>query len=212
MSKETTSTSDTYRINPMYRQAVFVCSAFKLQQAPKDTIREVAFAGRSNAGKSSAINAITGNRKLARTSKVPGRTQSINFFSLSENRMLVDLPGYGYAKVSEKIKLQWQDLLQRYLTQRSSLHGLILVMDIRHPLTEFDMQMLGWCHHNNLPVHVLLTKSDKLNRGPAHNVLHKVSRTLDEQGFAATVQLFSAQASVGVEQVHAVLDQWLDLP
>jgi GTP-binding protein len=192
-----------------YRKAHFVTSANALQQLPPDTGREVAFAGRSNAGKSSAINTLVGQTGLARTSKTPGRTQLINFFGLDEERRLVDLPGYGYAQVPEAVKRHWQDLLERYLTTRRCLEGLVLIMDVRHPLTEYDRTMLGWCAHRGMPVHALLTKADKLNRGPAMATLQKVRKTLEAEYPGVTAQLFSSQAKTGADEARAVLDGWL---
>lgn len=165
-------------MSQLYRQAHYTISATQLSELPDDTGIEVAFAGRSNAGKSSAINTITGIKALARTSKTPGRTQMINFFNMDEGRSLVDLPGYGYAKVPEKMKIRWQQTLGKYLETRQALRGLMLMMDIRHPLKEFDIQMISWANHTNLPVHILLTKSDKLKRGAAMASLHKVSAEL----------------------------------
>ncbi|MGK0335481.1 MAG: GTP-binding protein, partial [Candidatus Azotimanducaceae bacterium] len=152
-------------------EATFLKSAATLQQCPADLGAEVAFCGRSNAGKSSALNCLTDQKKLARTSKTPGRTQLINFFSLSESLRLVDLPGYGYAKVPPKMKAEWQRNLDDYLRGRDSLRGLIQVMDIRHPLREFDKLMLEWSESAELPVHILLTKADKLKRGPQQSTL-----------------------------------------
>lgn len=192
-----------------YRKAHFVISANALRQLPPDTGREVAFAGRSNAGKSSAINTLVGQTGLARTSKTPGRTQLINFFGLDEECRLVDLPGYGYARVPEAVKQHWQALLERYLATRRSLEGLILIMDVRHPLTEYDRIMLGWCAHRGLQVHALLTKADKLNRGPAMATLQKVRKTLAAEFPGVTAQLFSSQAKSGVDEARAVLDGWL---
>ena len=192
-----------------YRQARFLLSAPRLRDAPPDTGAEIAFAGRSNAGKSSAINALTGIGSLARTSKTPGRTQQLVFFALDDDRRLVDLPGYGYARVSEQVKRQWQQTLEHYLRVRTSLRGLILVMDIRHPLTEFDCQMLDWCDRAELPVHVLLTKADKLKRGAATSSLLNVRAELKRRYPGAQAQTFSATKRTGVEQAHAVLDQWL---
>lgn len=161
-----------------YNQAQFVTSAATLSACPDDSLAEVAFAGRSNAGKSSAINTITGQNRLARISKTPGRTQLINFFALDEGRHLVDLPGYGFAKVPLKVKDKWQKELERYLRQRDALVGLILLSDIRHPLKEFDRMMIDWAVQSNLPLHLLLTKSDKLKRGAAQNVMLEVRRSL----------------------------------
>jgi GTP-binding protein len=181
------------------------------QQAPPDAGYEVAFAGRSNAGKSSALNALTQRKSLARTSKTPGRTQHLVFFELDGERRLVDLPGYGFAKVPEKVRRHWGLAMETYLSGRESLRGLVLMMDVRHPLTDFDKQMLQWCQHARMPVHILLTKADKLKRGPAMSTLLKVQKTLAEQP-NVSVQLFSALKHTGVEQARAVLDSWLALP
>jgi len=197
--------------NPFYRQARFLTSAAKLSQCPPDEGFEVAFAGRSNAGKSSAINAICDHRGLTKVSKTPGRTQLINFFELDEHRRLVDLPGYGFAKVSVKIKREWQRNLAEYLERRQCLRGLILLMDVRHPLKEFDLQMLEWAAHVGLPVHVLLTKADKLKRGAASSTLLKVRKALEEMEGEFSVQLFSALKRTGIDEVHGVLDGWLGL-
>lgn len=199
-------------MNPLYRQAAFLTSAAKLSQAPADEGYEVAFAGRSNAGKSSAINTLCGQKALARTSKTPGRTQLLNFFALDDQRRIVDLPGYGYAKVSEGIKRDWQGTLADYLERRECLHGLILMMDIRHPLKDYDRQMLDWARHISLPVHVLLTKSDKLKKGPASSTLLKVRAELSRLGPGFSVQTFSALKRSGVDQAHARLDSWFELP
>lgn len=193
-----------------YQQAKFTISAAKIAQLPPDIGREVAFAGRSNAGKSSAINSLTHQRNLARTSKTPGRTQLINFFQIDDERRLVDLPGYGYAKVAERVKLNWQQTLEDYLRVRQSLVGLVLLMDIRHPLKEFDRQMLTWCAQSKMPVHVLLTKSDKLKRGAANTALLAAQRFLNELGSEGSVQLFSSLNNTGVEQLIGILDRWLE--
>jgi GTP-binding protein len=192
-----------------YNRTRFLKSVPNLAGAPADRGFEVAFAGRSNAGKSSAINAITGIGSLARTSKTPGRTQHLVFFEVDGQRRLVDLPGYGYARVAEQIKRQWQRTMEDYLRKRQSLQGLVLVMDIRHPLTEYDQQMLSWCQHAELPVHVLLTKADKLSRGAAAGTLHKVSRSLDQHGLEASIQVFSGLKRTGTDQAEGVLDRWL---
>ncbi len=198
-------------MNPYYHQARFLISAAKVEQSPPDTGAEVAFAGRSNAGKSSAINALCQQKGLARTSKTPGRTQLLNFFSLDEEHRLVDLPGYGYAKVAEKIKLQWQAELAAYLEQRKSLRGVILLADVRHPLKAFDLQMLEWSGSIQLPVHILLTKADKLKRGAAAKSLLQVKKALKEINGIHSVQLFSSLKRQGIDQAHQVLDKWLDL-
>lgn len=193
------------------RQARFDKSAPDLRHCPADSGAEVAFAGRSNAGKSSALNAICDQKALARTSKTPGRTQLINFFAIDPQRRLVDLPGYGYAKVKESIKLHWQAALAEYLEKRQALRGLVLVMDIRHPLKEFDLQMLQWAAHAGLPVHILLTKADKLARGAATNTLLGVRRELERSHrLSASVQLFSAHRQLGLDEARALIEQWLD--
>lgn len=196
--------------NP-YNQAQFLLSVNTLNQLPSDDAIEVAFAGRSNAGKSSAINTITNIKSLCRTSKTPGRTQMINYFSIDPQRHLVDLPGYGYAKVPLKVKQHWQNLLQNYLLMRSSLKGVIIIMDVRRPLTDHDTQMLQWCRKSDMPTHILLTKADKLKKGAAANTLLKVQATLNAEYPGTTVQLFSSLKKAGVNEVKKVLDNWLDL-
>jgi GTP-binding protein len=184
---------------PQFPQASFIKSSWQPQQFPSDAGTEVAFAGRSNAGKSSALNAITGRKDLARTSKTPGRTQLINFFALDGAQRLVDLPGYGYAKVPERIREHWQELLTRYVEARASLVGLVIVMDSRRPLTDFDVQMLDWSGSHGLAAHVLLTKADKLSRGESSTVLKQVRTRVEG---VATVQLFSAVAKTGVDEAR----------
>lgn len=197
--------------NILYRQARFLVSAAKLHQAPPDTGYEIAFAGRSNAGKSSAINVLCEQKSLARTSKTPGRTQLLNFFALDDQRRLVDLPGYGYAKVSVNVKRDWQGSLAQYLEERQCLRGLILMMDIRHPLKPYDRQMLDWARHIQLPVHVLLTKADKLKRGPAANILLQVKQELNSMGHDFSAQLFSSLKRQGIAEAHRTLDRWFEL-
>ncbi|APE30969.1 YihA family ribosome biogenesis GTP-binding protein [Halomonas aestuarii] len=194
-----------------YQASRFLTSAPTLAKCPPDDGAEVAFAGRSNAGKSSAINALTRQKALARTSKTPGRTQLINFFVLGEDtgHRLVDLPGYGYAKVPEQVKLEWQRHLSDYLRRRGSLRGLVLVMDVRHPLSEFDQTLLGWADEADMPVHILLTKADKLKSGAAKSALQQVRSRLREWEDLVSIQLFSALKKQGVEEVHERLDQWL---
>lgn len=184
-------------------------SANKLAQLPPDSGHEVAFAGRSNAGKSSALNTLTRIRGLARTSKTPGRTQMINLFQLDEEHRLIDLPGYGYAKVPLAIKKHWEQVLEQYLLTRQSLSGLVLIMDIRHPLKPFDVQMVHWCAKVGMPLHVLLTKSDKLKRGAAQSALLKVKKELSVLMPEASVQLYSSLKGVGVEELSQQLDHWL---
>lgn len=188
----------------------FETSAATLAACPLSSIKEVAFAGRSNAGKSSAINAITGHSRLARTSKTPGRTQLINFFAIDNNRYLVDLPGYGYAKVPLAVKHKWQQELERYLRQRDALVGLILLSDIRHPLKEFDEMMVDWAQQCQLPIHILLTKADKLKRGAAQNTLLGVKKQLKDYS-NTTVQLFSSVSGTGIDHARDVLGSWLEL-
>jgi len=193
-------------MNPVYHQAKFINSSPDLKDTPEDQGREVAFAGRSNAGKSSAINTLTRQNGLARTSKTPGRTQMLNFFLINKNWFLVDLPGYGYAKVPVVVKKKWHELMEKYLTRRKSLCAIILVMDVRHPLTEFDWQMVEWCQHTGLALHILLTKADKLTYGAAKNTLLQVQKELNDSNFPLTIQLFSALKKTGVDEVHQALD------
>ncbi|QEU05371.1 ribosome biogenesis GTP-binding protein YihA/YsxC [Pseudomonas oryzihabitans] len=193
------------------QQASFLISAAKVDQCPLDSGLEVAFAGRSNAGKSSALNTLT-HANLARTSKTPGRTQLLNFFSLDDERRLVDLPGYGYAKVPIPLKQHWQEHLEAYLSSRNSLSGVVLMMDIRHPLTEFDRLMLDWAQASSMPLHILLTKADKLAFGAQKNALLKVQRDVRQGwGETASIQLFSAPKRQGVEDAQRVLARWLGL-
>ncbi|MCO8107077.1 ribosome biogenesis GTP-binding protein YihA/YsxC [Acinetobacter indicus] len=188
------------------RKAEFLMSAPKLNLCVEDSGYEVAFAGRSNAGKSSAINALTNQKQLARASKKPGRTQMINFFSLGNpDQRLVDLPGYGYAAVPESMKIVWQKELENYLIHRKSLQGLVLLMDIRHPLQHFDVMMLEWAYSRHLFVHVLLTKSDKLNRGPANKVLLEVKQQLKKMKLDFSIQLFSSLNRQGLEELASVM-------
>ncbi|WP_092016030.1 ribosome biogenesis GTP-binding protein YihA/YsxC [Marinobacter daqiaonensis] len=194
-----------------FNSARFQISAAKLSDCPPDTGREVAFAGRSNAGKSSAINCITANGKLARTSKTPGRTRLINFFSLNrEDCRLVDLPGYGYAKVSRDMKDDWQQHLSHYLTDRRSLAGLTLVMDIRHPLTDFDQMMVEWCEHNKLPLMILATKADKLKFGQAKTAMLGIRKALKDVQCLEHLIMFSATSKTGLEESRKVLSDWLE--
>lgn len=190
----------------------FLISAQTLQQCPADNGCEVAFAGRSNAGKSSAINTLTRNKGLARTSKTPGRTQLINHFEIEPDKRLVDLPGYGYAKVPKALKAKWDRNLAEYLQNRSSLSGLILLMDIRHPLQDYDQQMLNWAAQARLPVHILLTKADKLKRGPAMSSLlgvEKLLRDMDPGFTLLSAQIFSSLKKTGLPELEEKLTSWL---
>ena len=192
-----------------FSKVSFLQSASRLDQCPPDTGNEVAFVGRSNAGKSSAINALTGQPKLARTSKTPGRTQLLNFFQVAQDKYLVDLPGFGFAKVPDKVKAQWEEQLEAYLQKRQSLRGLIMLMDIRHPLKDFDNQMLYWCGEAGMPAHILLTKSDKLKSGARSKALLETRRQLEPFGGLVSVQLFSALKNEGCGELKGVLQAWL---
>ncbi len=199
-------------MNAYFQQAKFIQSATRAATLPPETAAEIAFAGRSNSGKSSTINRVCAQKSLARTSKTPGRTQLINFFALPDGCNLVDLPGYGYAKVPEPVKLQWQAFIEAYLSKRSTLKGLILVMDVRHPLTDFDQNLLYWAEQGQLPVHILLNKADKLKRGQAAKSLLEVRQALRESDISAidlSVQLFSAQNGQGLEALWTHLESWL---
>jgi len=195
-----------------YNSTHFLLSAHTIAQLPKDTGREIAFVGRSNSGKSTAINSITGVSKLAKTSKTPGKTQSINFFEVSPNKRFVDLPGYGYAKVSAELKHHWETLMEDYFHQRRSLCGIILLMDVRRPLTAFDWQMIEWTVENDLPTHILLTKEDKLKRGQAKSILLEIRKELSGYEDYITVQLFSGFKGTGLLEVHQVLKEWFENP
>jgi len=193
-------------MNPLYHRAEFLLSAPNLKTTPTDSGFEVAFAGRSNAGKSSAINTITNQKSLARTSKTPGRTQQLVYFQLDEQRRLVDLPGYGFAKVPLPVQLKWQKELEHYMENRQSLNGLVLLVDIRRSLAEYDLQMIDYATHLNLDVFVALTKADKLNRNAAKNTLFAAQKAIKNFDTNIQVELFSSLKKEGVEQAH----QWLD--
>ena len=194
------------KVNP-FRIARYLISAHQLKQLPRDEGFEVAIAGRSNAGKSSAINTLTDQKSLARTSKTPGRTQQIVIFELDEERRIADLPGYGYAKVPLKLKGHWRAVMERYFQTRECLQGVVLVMDIRHPMREFDQQMLLWCEAQELPCHILLTKADKLKRGPAQSTLLKIKRDLP---YIASIQVFSSLKKTGLEELVDKLRDWYE--
>lgn len=193
-----------------YQNAQFNLSAVKLADLSADHGYEVAFCGRSNAGKSSALNTISQRKQLARTSKTPGRTQAINVFDLDEQRRLIDLPGYGYAKVSAAIQSRWQKTLGEYLETRDCLRGLILLIDIRHPHTKLDEQMLDWCQHFEVPTHILLTKADKISQQARNKALKQMQQAVLDTPFI-TAQIFSSTKRIGVEQATAQLDKWFDL-
>ncbi|HRN62185.1 MAG TPA: ribosome biogenesis GTP-binding protein YihA/YsxC [Luteimonas sp.] len=199
--------------NPFAR-ARYLLAAHTPKQLPPDGGAEVAFAGRSNAGKSSALNALCQQNALARVSKTPGRTQQLVYFELPphENRYLVDLPGYGYAKVPLALREHWQAFLDQWFHDRFALRGLVVVMDIRHPLKDYDLQMLGYAMRRGLPAHALLTKADKLSRGAAGNVVQAVRKQLSVPwGDSVSVQAFSAETKVGVEELRGIVAGWLDL-
>ncbi|MCK6388710.1 MAG: ribosome biogenesis GTP-binding protein YihA/YsxC [Zoogloea sp.] len=193
----------------LFRNAQFEISVAKPSGLPPPHGPEIAFAGRSNAGKSSAINTLANHVRLAFVSKTPGRTQLINFFRLQNGAVLVDLPGYGYAEVPEAVRRQWQHLLEDYLTRRPNLIGLVLIMDSRHPLKDRDRTMIGWFAPSGRPIHVLLTKSDKLTRSEAAATLAAVKKELAPLGEQVTVQLFSSLKKTGVEEVERVVGSWL---
>jgi GTP-binding protein len=193
-----------------YSNAKYLTSANEIKGLPKDLGNEVAFIGRSNAGKSSALNTITGIKGLARTSSTPGRTQMMHFFDLGNDCRLVDLPGYGYAKVPKPMKEKWQKVTNRYLEIRKCLRGLILVMDIRHPLKEQDWNILTWTAEWNLPCHVLLTKADKLKPNKAKQAQSQVLKQLELYELV-TVEIFSSQNKLGLGEARAVLDGWFKI-
>jgi GTP-binding protein len=193
----------------LFANAVFEISAEKLSDLPLPSGAEIAFAGRSNAGKSSAINTLAGMTRLAFVSKTPGRTQLINFFRLRNGAFLVDLPGYGYADVPEKVRRHWQGVLAAYLTRRTSICGLVLIMDARRPLTDLDRQMLEWFGPTGRPIHILLTKADKLTRNEAANALRATREDMAPWADQVSVQLFSSLKKTGVEEAESVIGGWL---
>lgn len=188
----------------------FLKSVAQLDQLPPDLGSEVAFIGRSNSGKSTAINAITGKKGLAKTSKTPGRTQLLNFFQINENQRLVDLPGYGFANIPHYKKEDWEKTISTYLKIRTSLKGLIITMDIRHPLKERDQAMLTWALHHQIPVYILLTKADKLTRNQAANSLKLVNHQLITLNKVCGIQAFSASKSIGIETARQRILSWLN--
>lgn len=198
-------------VSPMslFANAVFTISAAKLSDLPPPSGAEIAFAGRSNAGKSSAINTLAGRTRLAFVSKTPGRTQLINFFRLENGAFLVDLPGYGFADVPEEIRRQWQGVLAAYLTRRTSICGLVLIMDARRPLTDLDRQMLEWFGPTGKPIHILLTKADKLTRSEAAKILQATRNELAPWADQVSVQLFSSLKKTGVDEAESIIGGWL---
>ncbi len=193
--------------NGWYSRFEFIKGVASFNQLPEDVGAEVAFAGRSNVGKSSVLNKITNRRSLARTSKLPGRTRELNYFSYDEGIHLVDLPGYGYAKVNETMRNAWAKLLERYLQERQSLKGVFLIMDIRHPMGKFDQIMLDYCKSCDLPLHILLNKSDKLSKNVANKSMLDIRAQLADVN--ASVQQFSALKGVGLEEARQKMAEWL---
>ncbi len=193
-------------IRRLLRQAEYLISVHNRPQLPPDRGREVAIAGRSNAGKSSLINRLCNQKSLARTSRTPGRTRQLVFFRLEEDCHLVDLPGYGFARVSGDLKRHWKGLIQGYLEKREALAGLVIVMDVRHPLKEGDVELANWAGGRGLPLHLVLTKADKLGRGKQNEALMKVRKLVDEN---VGIQLFSATSGQGAEELEAVMNAWL---
>ncbi|HSN63849.1 MAG: ribosome biogenesis GTP-binding protein YihA/YsxC [Azonexus sp.] len=198
---------------PLFQQATFLTTVAHLRDLPQDAVREVAFAGRSNAGKSSAINTLAGRVRLAYVSKTPGRTQHLNYFTLADGRYFVDLPGYGYAKAPAEIRAQWEGLIGPYLSKREQLAGLVVIMDIRRPLTDLDLRLIDWFRPTGRPIHILLSKADKVSRQEQTKILRSVKAELATWGGAElySVQLFSSLKKMGVEEAESVLAGWLGL-
>ena len=198
---------------PLFQKAVFLTTVANLRDLPRDSVREVAFAGRSNAGKSSAINTLAGRVRLAYVSNTPGRTQHLNYFTLEEGKYFVDLPGYGFAKAPEAIRSQWEGLIGPYLSKREQLVGLVVIMDSRRPFTDLDIRLIDWFRPTGRPIHILLSKADKLSRQEQTKVLRSVQAEIATWGDAAlySVQLFSSLKKTGVEDAERVLAGWLDI-
>ena len=196
---------------PLFRNATFFTTIAHLRDLPLEAVAEVAFAGRSNAGKSSAINTLADHTRLAFVSKTPGRTQHLNYFSLAEGKYLVDLPGYGYAKAPDEVRGAWEGLIGPYLEGRSPLKGIVLIMDSRHPMTELDVQLIEWFAPTEKPIHVLLTKADKLTRVQQTQTLREVREAVSALGEQCSVSLFSSLKKTGIEVAEAVLGKWLDI-
>ncbi len=198
---------------PLFQNAVFLTTVANLRDLPQDALREVAFAGRSNAGKSSAINTLAGRVRLAYVSKTPGRTQHLNYFTLAEGKYFVDLPGYGFAKAPEAIRSQWEGLIGPYLSKRDQLVGLVVIMDSRRPFTELDVRLIDWFRPTGRPIHIMLSKADKLSRQEQTQVLRSVKAEIATWGDAElySVQLFSSLKKTGVEEAERVLAGWLEI-
>jgi len=191
-----------------YQKAYFLLSAADVSQLPTDEGVEIAIVGRSNAGKSSVLNRITQNKSLARVSKTPGRTQLVNVFVIDDKRRLIDLPGYGFAKVPLSMKAKWQKLVDNYINTRASLAGLILVMDIRHPFKELDIKLLEYCEFRELPLHIILNKADKLSKNEIAKIKHMAKATLTKYRNSVTFQVFSALRGEGMKELLARMDDW----
>ena len=196
---------------PLFQKAVFHTTVAQLRDLPQDSRYEVAFAGRSNAGKSSAINTLANHTRLAFVSKTPGRTQHLNYFALEAGKYLVDLPGYGFAKAPEEIRSQWEGLLAPYLRYREPLVGLVLIMDSRHPLTELDLQMLAWFAQTGKPIHILLSKADKLTRQEQALAFREVQAALAKISGKCTLQMFSSLKKTGVADAEKILGGWMGM-
>ncbi|MFN4340972.1 MAG: ribosome biogenesis GTP-binding protein YihA/YsxC [Azonexus sp.] len=198
---------------PLFQKAVFLTTVAHLRDLPRDAVREVAFAGRSNAGKSSAINTLAGRVRLAYVSKTPGRTQHLNYFTLEAGKYFVDLPGYGFAKAPEAIRSQWEGLIGPYLSKREQLVGLVVIMDARRPFTDLDLRLIDWFRPTGRPIHILLSKADKLSRQEQTKVLRSVQAEIATWGDAAlySVQLFSSLKKTGVDEAERVLAGWLEI-
>lgn len=194
----------------LFSHCQYLISAYKTSQLPDDTGMEIAFAGRSNAGKSTTINALTNTKGLAKVSKTPGRTQLFNCFEFKPNKRLVDLPGYGYAKVPMKMRKHWDKEIESYLMHRDSLIGVVIIMDIRHPMKLFDEQMITWAHHSGLHSHVLLNKADKLNNNDIKKTLMKVQQEIAQFSETTTCQTFSALRKTGSTELSQTLTPWFD--
>ncbi|HNL21464.1 MAG TPA: ribosome biogenesis GTP-binding protein YihA/YsxC [Rhodocyclaceae bacterium] len=197
---------------PLFQKAVFHTTVAHLRDLPVDSLCEIAFSGRSNAGKSSAINTLAGRTRLAFVSKTPGRTQHLNYFSLGERRYFVDLPGYGYAKAPEGVRAQWEGLIGPYLQGRAVLVGLVVIMDVRHPMTDLDRRLIDWDAPTGRPIHILLSKADKLSRQEQIKTLRAVQAELASMVGLFSVQLFSSLKKAGIEEAETVLAGWLGLP
>ena len=198
---------------PLFQKAVFLTTVANLRDLPQDSLREIAFAGRSNAGKSSAINTLAGRVRLAYVSKTPGRTQHLNYFTLEEGKYFVDLPGYGFAKAPEAIRSQWEGLIGPYLSKREQLVGLVVIMDSRRPFTDLDIRLIDWFRPTGRPIHILLSKAVKLSRQEQTKILRSVKAEVATWGDADlySVQLFSSLKKTGVEEAEQVLAGWLDI-